>query len=181
MASVAPRRPLRSAAPFAVPAAVALAFVADPRLPWIAPVAGAAPFAGAAALRGLQARRELQQRRAAADRLILAGSQLAGWRANELVSRATRAALRAEIERTLRALSPGRLPSASPLNRPAARRNEALLRRVAERLEGDDAVSPRGVLLARALLREPDSPLYNGGTELLLPRALTRILGALEP
>jgi hypothetical protein len=181
MASIAPRRPLRSAAPFAVLAAVALAFVADPRLPWFAPAAGAAPFAAAAGLRGLQARRDLRRRRAAADRLILAGSALAVWRVDELTSRAMREGLRRDVERTLRALSPDRLPSASPLNRTAARRNEALLGRLAERLDSGEDVSPRGVLLARALLRDDDSPLYNDGVDLLLPRALTRILGALEP
>ena len=181
MASVAPRRPLRSAAPFAVLAALALAFAADARLPWLAPVGGAAPFAGAAALRALQARRELRRRRASADRLIVAGSQLSGWRVDELTSRSTRDGLRREVERTLRALSPERLPSASPLNRPVARRHEALLRRLEARLGDEADVSARGVLLARAFLRNPDSPLYNDGVDLLLPRALTRILGALEP
>ena len=42
-------------------------------------------------------------------------------------------------------------------------------------------MSARGVLLVRGLLRDGASPLYNEGADLLLPRALTRILSALEP
>jgi hypothetical protein len=37
------------------------------------------------------------------------------------------------------------------------------------------------VLLVRSLLRDGGSPLYAADAELLLPRALTRVLGALEP
>ena len=42
-------------------------------------------------------------------------------------------------------------------------------------------VAARGMLLAASLLRGPGSPLYSDGPDVLLPRALTRVLGALEP
>jgi hypothetical protein len=37
------------------------------------------------------------------------------------------------------------------------------------------------MLLAASFLRGAGSPLYSDGADLLLPRALTRVLGALEP
>ena len=47
-------------------------------------------------------------------------------------------------------------------------------------LASDHPVTARGVLLARQLLRDPGSPLFSDESEHLLPRALTRVLGALE-
>jgi hypothetical protein len=73
------------------------------------------------------------------------------------------------------------LPSASPLNRPAGRRSADLLHQLAERLGDEEPVAARGVLLVRQVLREPSSPLYSEGADELLPRELTRALGALEP
>ncbi|MES1247234.1 MAG: hypothetical protein ABUS54_06140 [Actinomycetota bacterium] len=78
-------------------------------------------------------------------------------------------------------LDPGKLPGASPLRRPALRANEATLRSIAGRVGGSRPISPRGVLLTLALLRDGASPLYSDQAELLLPRALARVLGALEP
>ncbi|HKB92896.1 MAG TPA: hypothetical protein VKC62_01495 [Gaiellaceae bacterium] len=177
----------RAAAPFAVLAALALLFEADPRLPWIVGVAAAAVFAAAAGVRAYAARRELAAVRLAADRLILNaaqhddGSALIAWREHELVARHERQRLRREVDRTLRGLDPARLPSASPLKRTAARANIDLFRRLDERLGDGRPVSAKGVLLAESLLRSPGSPLYNDDAERLLPRALSRILGALEP
>ena len=184
MAAVAPR-PLRSAAPLVVLAALALAFDADPRLPWIAGAIGAAFFAVAAAVRGLQAVHELRKLRATADRLILETPreryEIVIWRSRELTAERTRVQLRNEVERTLRSLADTRLPSAAPLNRPAARRNAELLELLADRLDDSAPVSARGVLIARQLLRDPGSPLYSPHGEELLPRALTRALAELEP
>ena len=86
-----------------------------------------------------------------------------------------------EVERILSMLDPGSLPGASPLRRPAARRSEDLLRLLSAKLAGDGPVSARGVLLARQLLRDPGSPLFSDASEHQLPRALQRVLGALEP
>ena len=184
MAAVAPR-PLRSAAPLVVLAAVALAFDLDPRLPWIAGAVGAVLFAGAAAVRALQAERELRRLRATADRLILDTPreryEIVLWRSRELTAPRPRAKLRSEVERTLRALSDTRLPSASPLNRPAARRSVELLELLAHRLDGDEPVSASGVLRVRQLFRDPASPLYSERADELLPRALTRALAELDP
>jgi hypothetical protein len=77
-------------------------------------------------------------------------------------------------------LDPKSLPGASPLRRPAARRSEDLLRLLSAKLAGDQPVTARGVLLARQLLRDPGSPLFSDESEHLLPRALKRVLGALE-
>ena len=184
MATAAPR-PLRTAAPLIVLAAGALAFDADPRLPWVAGVAGAAFFAGAAAVRALQASGELRRLRRTADRLILEAPheqyELTIWRSRELTDPRTRVQLRRELDRTLRSLSEARLPSASPVNRPAARRSAELLHLLAERVGDDEPVTARGVLLTRQILRDPSSPLYSERGDELLPRELTRALGALEP
>lgn len=177
----------RAAAPFAALAALALLFEADPRLPWIVGVASAAVFAAAAGVRAYVARRELAAVRVAADRLILNaaqhddGSVLIAWREHELVSRRERERLRREVERMLRSLDPARLPSASPLKRTAARANGDLFRRLDERLGDGQPVMARGMLLAESLLRSPASPLYDEDAARLLPRALSRVLGALEP
>jgi hypothetical protein len=178
-------RPWRAAVPFAILCAAALGFEADPRL-WPVAAAAATAFAAAGAMRALAARHELQSVRRTADRLILQRRHadtdaLVAWRSRELTAPARRRRLRHEVERTLTALSPGRLPSASPLRRPAARRNEELLRLLAERLGDERPVGARGMLLAASLLRGAGSPLYSDGADVLLPRALTRVLGALEP
>jgi hypothetical protein len=78
-------------------------------------------------------------------------------------------------------LDPTKLPSASPLRRPAARANEPLLAALADRLAAGRPISARGVLITRSLLRDGGSPLYTEDAALLLPRALRRALSALEP
>jgi len=179
--------PARAAAPFLVLGALVLGFAAAPNLPWLLVAGAAALFEGAGAVRALQARHELAALRRTADRLILQAPRhpdataLVRWRTRELTAPGERARVRRDVERTLRALEPARLPGASPLRRPAARRNRELLELVAERLGGDRPVAARGVLLVRGILRDAASPLYSEGADALLPRALTRALGALEP
>jgi hypothetical protein len=179
-------RPGRSAAPFAVLCIAALAFLAAPRL-WPAAAIAGGLFGSAGGVRALVARRELTKVRRAADRLILqtrpgtSADALVDWRTRELTQPESRHELQRDIERTLRMLAPGRLPSASPLRRPAARRNAELFRLLADRLGDERPVAARGVVLAAHLLRDAASPLYNENAELLLPRALTRVLSALEP
>jgi hypothetical protein len=192
MAAHAPRfgtldlpRPGRAAAPLAALALVALAFEADQALR-VAGLVAAACFALAAAVRALRARRELSIVRRAADRLILTDprggevSELIQWRSHELVDPLSRAALRRELERTLRELDPGHLPSASPLRRAALRRDESLLRAIAARVGDEQPVTARGILLVRGLLRDSSSPLYGEGED-PLTRTLSRVLGALDP
>ncbi len=178
-------RPGRSALNFAALAAVSLALDLDPRLPWPAGVLGAGLFLAAGGVRTLQGRHELAAVRHVADRLIVDkprspdASAVVRWRSDELTSRAARDALRREVDRTLRALDPARLPSASPLRRPVVRSSDDLLEALAGRLGDEQPVAARGVLLTQRLLRDPASPLYSEG--LLLPRELSRVLGALEP
>lgn len=180
-------RPLRAAAPLVALAVAALLFDADPRLPWLVGVAAAAFFLAAALVRLVRAERELAAVRRTADRLIVHdlrshdASKLVRWRCDELTAPAARAALRREVERTLADLDPRKLPGASPLNRPALRANAAALRQIAARLGSAGPVSARGILLTRALLRDGCGPLYSDQAELLLPRALQRVVGALEP
>ncbi|MHB8470174.1 MAG: hypothetical protein ACYDCH_10525, partial [Gaiellaceae bacterium] len=104
-----------------------------------------------------------------------------GWLSAELTTPTRRARGAKEVRATLRQLDPGRLRSASPLQRPAARRYAHLLTRVADRLDESRPVTARGVLLAEQLLRDAGSPLYTEHADEQLSRALTRILGALEP
>ncbi|MDX6465982.1 MAG: hypothetical protein QOI27_1022 [Gaiellaceae bacterium] len=180
-------RPGRAAAPFGLLGVVALGFEADPRLPWIAGVLAFTAFAGAAGLRAVRARRELDAVRRNIDRLILLEphsselSALAHWRAAEVTAPAFLAGLQREVERVLSLLDPGSLPGASPLRRPMARSCTDLLEQLRDGLCGDRRVAARGVLLARQLLRDPGSPLWSDEAEHQLPRALVRVLGALEP
>jgi hypothetical protein len=179
--------PTRSALAFGVLCAAALALDAAPSLPWGAGVVAAGLFAAAGTARTLHERRELAAVRRSADKLIVQSptsrdaSELVRWRCAELTARQARDALRREVERTLRSLDPGRLPSASPLRRPEARANERLLRGLAARLGDERPVAARGVLLARALLRDPSSPLYADASSTALAQSIRRVLGALEP
>jgi len=178
-------RPGRAALPLVALALVALALEAAPDLR-LAGVAAAGCFVLAAVVRAGRARAELRMVRRSADRLILAdanaaeGSDIVRWRTLELVAPESREGLARELERTLRASDPARLPSASPLRRGVARRHQELLQRVEERMLDGRPVTARGVLLLRRLLREPGSPLYDeyGGDP---RRAIASVLMELEP
>ena len=176
MASFAPFRP---AAPFLALAAGSLALDAAPQIPWGAGVAGAGLFAAAGAVRRAQVAAEQRAARRVADDRILRGHGVPPWREEELTSPRARTRRRREIEHVLRAASSSRLPSASPFDRVAVRRSAALFERLAERLDDDRPVSARGMLFVDQLLRDPASPLYGTQSE-LLPRALTRAIGALD-
>ena len=180
-------RPGKAALPYAALAAAALLLDIDPRLPWLAGAACAVLFATAGAMRTARARHELAAVRRTADRLIVHtphtrdASDLVRWRCNELTTRAKRESLRRDIDRVLRSLDPARLPSASPLKRPAARRCTELFTALAGRLADERPVAARGILLAQGLLRDPASPLYSDDADTLLAPALRRVTGALEP
>jgi hypothetical protein len=179
-------RPGRAALPFVLLCVAALGFEADRRLPWIVGLLAAGFFGGAAALRALRAQRELEAVRRTVDRLIVLEpyssetSPLARWRSLEVTAPDYRKSVAREVERVLSMLDRSSLPGASPLRRPAARSCEDLLRLLSATLAGDRPVTPRGVLLARQLLRDPGSPLFSAESEHLLPRELTRVLGALK-
>lgn len=179
-------RPGRAALPLVLLGLAALGFEAAPQLPWIVGLLAAGFFGGAAALRAYRAHRELDAVRRNLDRLIVLEphssetSPLVRWRSLELTAPAYRNTLVRECDRILALLDPKALPGASPLRRPAARGCEDLLRLLSAKLAGDGPVAARGVLLARQLLRDPGSPLFSDESEHQLPRALTRVLGALE-
>ena len=180
-------RPGKVALPFAALALLALALDIDPRLPWLAGVSGAVLFATAGAVRTVRARHELAAVRRTADRLIVQSplsrdaSDLVRWRSNELTTRAKREQLRKDIERLLRSLDPARLPSASPLRRPAARGATDLFVALAGRLGDEQPVAARGILLAQSLLHDESSPLFADEAGAQLAPALRRVTGALEP
>jgi hypothetical protein len=180
-------RPFRAAAPLVLLAALAGATVLDQRLPWLVGAFGALCFGIAALARAVRARVELAAVRRTADRLIVHetrshdASELVRWRCEELTCRDARDALRREVEHVVAELDPSKLPSASPLRRPAARANIQLIVALADRLGSSHPVSARGVLITRSLLRDGGSPLYAADGALLLPRALRRALSALEP
>jgi hypothetical protein len=180
-------RPGKAALIFSALAVVALALDVDPSLPWQAGVVAAGFFAAAGTVRTVREHRELAAVRQAADRLIVHAprsrdaSELVRWRSDELTTRSARDGLLREVDRLRRSLDPARLPSASPVRRPAARASDDLLEELAVRLGDARPISARGILLAQAFLRDPESPLYSEANALLLPRTLRRILGALEP
>jgi hypothetical protein len=180
-------RPGRAALVFGALVVAALALDVDPNLPWEAGVIAAGLFGAAGTVRTVRERRELTAVRDAADRLIVHAprsrdaSELVRWRSEELTARVARDGLQREVERLRRSLDPARLPSASPVRRPVARGCDDLLQELSSRLGDERPISARGVLLARAFLRDPESPLYSEATALLVPRTLRRILGALEP
>ena len=170
----------RPGAPFLALAIVSLALDAAPNIPWAAGVAGAGVFAAAAGVRRVQFASGQRSARRVADQRILRGHGVPVWREEELVSPRARAQRRREIARIVRSASADRLPSASPLNRTAVRQSAGVLRALAERLADDRPVSAAGILRVDQLLRDPSSPLY-GEYDELLPRAVTRVLGSLEP
>lgn len=180
-------RPGKAAVPYAALSLAALALDADPQLPWIAGVAGALLFAAAGTVRTARAHHELVAVRRTADRLIVHSprtrdaSDLVRWRSAELTTRAKREALRRDIEHILQSLDPARMPSASPLKRPAARRNKDLFAALATRLGDERPVAARGILLVQSLLHDATSPLYADDADSLLGPALRRVTGALEP
>lgn len=178
-------RPGRTALPLVALALVALALEASPELRLVG-AAAAGCFALAAAVRVARARGDLRAIRRSADRLILVdghaaeGSDIVRWRTLELVAPESRQGLARELEQTLERMAPGRMPSASPLRRGAARRHQDLLRGLEERMLDGRPVRARGVLLLRRLLRDSGSPLYDehAGD---LSRALARVLVELDP
>jgi len=178
--------PWRVVAVFFLLVAAALALEADPQLPWIVGVVAAGLFGTAGAVRTAQSHHELTHVRRTADRLIVHApasrdaSELVRWRCAELTTRVQRDRLAREVHRLLRALDPGRLPSASPLRRPEARRYRDLFEQIEHRLEDERPIAARGMLMAQTILRDPASPLYADAPEQDLPRLLRRALGALE-
>jgi len=170
---------VRQAGPFLVLAAGSLALDAAPQVPWAAGVGGAGLFLAAAGVRRAQAARARRSARRVADRRIMRGHGVPVWREEELVSARARNARRREVERILRAAAADRLPSASPLNRVAVRGSASLLRALADRLGDGAPVSARGILYLDEILGDPSSPLYGDHDE-LLPRALARVIGALD-
>ena len=180
-------RPGRAALVYAGLALAALALDIDPRLPWLAGGCAAVLFATAGGIRTARAYRELAAVRRTADRLIVHAphsrdaSDLVRWRSAELTARVKRDALRKDIERVLRSIDPSRLPSASPVRRPAARGSADLFTALAARLADERPVAARGILLTQSLLRDPASPLYAEDAEWYLAPALRRVTGALEP
>jgi hypothetical protein len=137
-----------------------------------------------APVRRLRARRELVAARRAADAELLATalpSPRFAWRTNELCSDEHRRSLAESLVQVVKTSETRYLPSASPLNRVAAREQLALLLQLAATLaETEQRVPPRGVLLVERLLTDSKSPLYGHGSKTELRAALTDAMNALE-
>ena len=135
-------------------------------------------------IRRFRARRELASARRAAD-AELASSRLPSprlaWRSNELCAPEHRRMLSESLVSVVHSAEGRYLPSASPLNRPAARSESSLLLRLAAGLADDGrAVTPRAVLLVERLLSNGDSPLYDRTRADVLHDALSEALDVLE-
>jgi hypothetical protein len=127
---------------------------------------------------GVRRRADLELR---SERRPFLLSSFAQARATELTSEPHRAALAREVMRTVRDLSPSRLPGASPLNRVAARPHVDLFVRLAERLAAvERPVTPQGVLQVKELMTSPSSPLYARERAAEIRPALLRCLATLE-
>ena len=178
-------RPGRAAAPFAALACGALLLDALPGMPWEVGLAVAAPFLLAALVRAGQERHALSRLRANADRILLrdghsVGSPLLAWRATELASVRERERLANEARRAVAAADPHYLPGSEPLNRGAVRVEATGLEELARRLEAPEPVSARGILLARRLLDDPRSALFEPGGGDALHAELAVVRAALE-
>jgi hypothetical protein len=179
-------RPFSDGVPLLLIAFVPLALGAAHVIPLPIGLLFAGLLASASASRALLARLELHERRRLADSEIRReGAKLhpglVAWRSTELTSERQRLALAGMFRRTVRDLSPSRMPGASPLNRIAARPHAHLLLQLADRLaELDRPVTARGTLLAHDLLTSPDSPLYAPGRPTLLRESLLACVDALD-
>src|SRR5437868_13659148 len=107
MSSLDLPRPGKAAVPYAALALAALALDADPRLPWLAGLAGAPLFSVAGAVRAVRAHHQLVAVRRTADRPIVTRphsrttSELLRRRSAELTTPADRVALRRDIAPSL--------------------------------------------------------------------------------
>jgi len=134
----------------------------------------------------LSARRWEERHRAcaAADAWIARGyenrASRYGWRIEELTSRRERRLLGRSVRRIVPELAAGRLPGASPLNRPALRPFRAELIALADRLDDfERPVSAAGILGVHRLLTEPGSVLYSRPSFDKQPRDIGAELGAI--
>jgi hypothetical protein len=137
-----------------------------------------------APVRRLRARRELAGARRIADAELIATalpSPRLAWRTNELCSTEHRQALTESLLQVVHAAERRYLPGASPVDRVAAREQQALLLRLASVLaDMQRPVRPRGMLLVERLLSGSRSPLYLQRHAIDLRAALTEALQALE-
>lgn len=135
-------------------------------------------------VREIQKRRALQAERRAADEELIASvlpSPRLAWRVHELVAPDFRLGVSRGITSLIHDADSGRLPGASPLNRPAVRAARPQLLALASRLADLDVhVLPRGVLLADRLVTDSHSPLYDRDRADAVHREVERALTALE-
>jgi hypothetical protein len=137
-----------------------------------------------APVRRFRARRELLAARRAADAELITArlpSPRLAWRTNELCSDEHRRELAESVVDVVRASESRHLPTASPINRPAAREETTTLLRLAAALtDTEHGVAPRGVLLVERLLFGTASPLYDQAPRNRLHVTLAEALQALE-
>jgi hypothetical protein len=137
-----------------------------------------------APVRRFRARRELLAARRAADAELITArlpSPRLAWRTNELCSDEHRRQLAESLVDVVRASESRHLPTASPINRPAAREETTTLLSLAAALtDMDHGVAPRGVLLVERLLFGTASPLYDAAPRHRLHATLAEALQALE-
>jgi hypothetical protein len=137
-----------------------------------------------APVRRFRARRELLAARRAADAELITArlpSPRLAWRTNELCSDEHRRQLAESLVEVVRASESRHLPTASPINRPAAREETTTLLRLAAALtDTDHGVAPRGILLVERLLFGTASPLYEPAPRHRLHATLAEALQALE-
>jgi hypothetical protein len=125
-------------------------------------------------------------RKGSLDRSLAAGedpaaSSALSRRARQLTSRRRRAGLAASIRDLLDAAEEGPrgFTAEVPIQRHAILRERQLLLQLANDLESDDDLTPRGIARVERLLIDGGSPVYMGGAELGLHAALVHAHAAL--
>jgi hypothetical protein len=125
-------------------------------------------------------------RRGSLDRLLAAGADPAASpqlarRARQLSSRRFRAGLAASIRNLLDTAEerPRGFTAAVPIQRREIIRERQMLLQVADDLESEDELQPRGIALVERLLIDGASPVYVGGAERALHGALVHAHAAL--
>jgi hypothetical protein len=125
-------------------------------------------------------------RRGSLDRSLADGTDPAASpelarRARQLTSRRVRAGLAASIRNLLDAAEerPRGFTAAVPIQRHDVQRERQLLLQLAADLESDDDLNAKGIALVERLLIDGASPVYVGGPEDALHRALVHAHAAL--
>ena len=126
-------------------------------------------------------------RRGSLDRSLAAGAHPAAspelsWRARQLASRRYRCGLAASIRNLIEAAEepPRGFSSAVPVQRRDILADRPLLLEIADDLESQQELKPRGIVLVERLITDGNSPVYMSSPEGSLHEALNQARAAMH-